>query len=124
MRVNLFDKHINIGGDGSMQSIHFVPWKPKLVMEMGENGKVTPVEEAMTWVDAAKVAMILSLVQFFADYSTQHPFPYPGCTDVMLQAWLIQGIFFLLRNFFILFASLTGLTLLGTATIKKTKKEK
>ena len=106
-----------------MTQLHFIPWKPKLVMRQGANGEVTPVEEAMTWVDAAKVAMILSLVQFFADYSTQHPFPYPGCTDVMLQAWLIQGVFFLLRNFFILFASLTGLTLLGTATVKKTKKK-
>jgi len=105
-----------------MQNLHFVPWKSKLVLKQGENGKVTPVEEPMTWVDAAKVAAVLSLVQFFADYSMQHPFPYPGSAEA-LYCWLIQGIFFLLRQFFILFASLTGLTLLGTSAMKKTKKE-
>lgn len=106
-----------------MQSIHFVPWKPKLVMEMGENGKVTPVEEAMTWVDAAKVAMILSFAEFFVDYCTQHTFPYPGTSEA-LTVWGIQAVFFLLRKFFTLFAALTGLTMLGSAALKKAKKEK
>jgi hypothetical protein len=123
MRVNLFGREVNISGGGSLRQIHFVPWKTKLVMEAGRNGKMTPVEEPMTWVDAAKVAAILCLVEFFGDYSMQHPFPYPGCTDIVLQAWLIQGAFFLLRKFTLLFATLTGLTLLGSAAVKKTKKK-
>ena len=122
MRVKFFGGQTRVDGDGWMQNLHFVPWKSKLVLKTGENGKVTPVEEPMTWVDAAKVAAVLSLVQFFADYSMQHPFPYPGSAEA-LYCWLIQGIFFLLRQFFILFASLTGLTLLGTSAMKKTKKE-
>jgi len=122
MRVNLFGDQSQVVGSRYSMMLHFVPWKPKLVMKQGCNGDMTPVEEPMTWVDAAKVAAVLSLVQFFADYSMQHPFPYPGTAEA-LTCWLIQGVFFLLRQFFILFASLTGLTLLGTSAMKKTKKK-
>ena len=121
VKVKLFGGQSNIDGGWWMQ-LHFVPWKPKLVMEAGRNGKVTPVEEPMTWVDAAKVAAILCMVEFFGEYAMQNMFPWPGCTIMALQIWCVQGAFFLLRKFTLLFATLTGLTLLGTATIKKQKK--
>ena len=124
LRVRFLGKQTNIElSEGFMQNIHYVPWKRKIVMEVGKNGSVNPVEENMNWVDAAKVAAILTLVQFFTEYSMQTPFPYPGCTMIMLQAWCIQGAFYILRQFFVLFSSLTGLTLLGSAALKKKKEE-
>ena len=122
MKVKLFGGQNNLSSSGWLTTLHFVPWKPKLVMECGPNGKVTPTEEPMTWIDAAKVAVILSFAEFFVDYCTQHPFPYPGAM-VDINAWLIYAVFFLLRKFFTLFVALTGLTWIGSAAIKKSKKE-
>ena len=123
MWETFFGREVNVDGGGGLKQIHFVPWKTKLVFKAGKKGGVTPVEEPMTWVDAAKVAAILCLVEFFGEYAMQSTFPWPGCTLMALQIWCVQGAFFLLRKFTLLFATLTGLTLLGTATIKKQKKE-
>jgi len=94
------------------------PLKPQQVLTVNPNGDESTHTEFMTYRDAAKVAFILMLADFFTDFIIQHPFD-PACGSYLLQMWLIASFTYAARSFLVKFIALTGLASLGAAALKR-----
>jgi len=99
------------------------PFKPRQTLIVNPSGNEIEHTELMTWRDAAKVAFILMLADFFTDFMVAHPFD-PAVGSYLLQVWLIAAFTYMARSFLVKFIALTGLASLGAAAMKRNQHKK
>jgi len=87
--------------------VHVNPFKKKIVMVPNEGtGKTVEKEEAMSWEDAAKVSLVITVTQIFVAFLTVYDWT---AISVDPSAFLFNLFKFVGVTFFGTFAALTGL---------------
>jgi len=89
------------------QMLHVNPFKKKIIMVPNEGtGKMVEKEESMSWVDAAKVAIVITITQIFAVFLTVYEW---SSISMDPYTFLFNLFKFIGITFFGTFAALTGL---------------
>jgi len=90
--------------------LHINPLKRKVVLVTNdESGGTVEKEEPMSWVDAAKVSLVIMLAQIFMVWLPRHQWPI-----TCWEAFCFDLLCFAGQAFFATFIALTGLSRIAT----------